>query len=91
MTPTSQNRTVDQREAVFHCQHTSCDSIVWNVNDVSADDATNTRLDGGGFHSSLTIETLLNSSGSSVQCVCVFFRNTRNELSAPATLLVQGK
>ena len=91
MNPTSQNKTVEQGVAVFHCQHRSCDDIVWNLNNRRTNNVTNTPLSSGGFNSSLTIETQLNSSGSTVQCICVFFRNTPSELSAPAILLVQGK
>ena len=90
MNPTSLNKTIEQRIARFHCQHRSCDAIVWNLNNHRTNNVSNTHLSGGGLNSSLTIETRLDLNGSTLQCICVFFRNKPSELSAPATLLVQG-
>ena len=91
--PSPLNKTTEQEEAVFYCQHSSSDDIGWRVNGTSYDslNITTTPLRDGGRQSSLAIDTHLKFNETTVQCVASFFQGPTPFLfSASALLLIQG-
>ena len=91
--PSPLNKTTEQGAAVFYCQHNSSDDIAWRVNRTSYNslNITRTPLRDGGFQSSLTINTHLDFSETTVQCVASFFQGPTPFLfSASVLLLIQG-
>lgn len=95
ITPTSLNKTFEQRVATFHCQHLTCDDISWRVNgtSLSLPDVSTMKvpLNGGGFSSSLSIETIPHYNGTIVECVAIFFdRSPPLQFTIAVTLLIQG-
>ena len=89
--------TVEQRVAVFNCQHRTSDNIIWRVNGISLlRSQTNISieedsLNGDGFRSSLSIETYLVFNETTVECVAIFFQESSPLLfSSPVILLIQG-
>ena len=95
MTPSSLNKTVEQGEAVFSCQHRSSDDITWRVNGTSISSHDNISelgvpVDDGHFASFLSIPTLPGFNNTIIECGAVFFDNFRLLFTPPATLLVQG-
>ena len=95
MTPSSLNKTIEQGEAVFHCQHGSSDDIAWRVNG-KAISSLNFALEhvpqsSGGLNSSLSIPTLLDFDQTTIQCVAVFYQETDPfRFAPPVSLLIQG-
>ena len=92
-TPSPLNMTVEQGVATFHCQHRSCDDISWKVNGtlLSLQSVIKRPLSGGGFSSSLSIETHPDFNETTIQCVAIFFRILSPfQYTAPETLLIQG-
>ena len=91
--PIPLNKTVEQQEAVFHCQHRCSDDIAWAVNGTTRHSLpfTKTPLSSGGLNSTLSIETRLDFNGTTIQCVVIFFQGSSPLMfSEPATLLIQG-
>ena len=75
--------------------NSSSDDITWRVNGASFRNSPNISfvkvpLSGGGFGSSLSIETLPDFSEISVQCVAIFYEGTPLQFTPPVTLLIQG-
>ncbi len=94
-TPSSLNKTVEQGEAVFRCQHRSSDDIIWRVNGaaISSPNISEWRVPvgDGGFASFLSIPTLPGFNNTTIECVAIFLANFFVLLTAPATLLlIQG-
>ena len=96
VTPLSLNKTVEQGEAVFHCQHRSSDGIFWRVNGTSTDVSPNAitqvvRLGDKHFRSSLSIATLPSSNKTIIECGALFINEISTlQFTPPATLLIQG-
>ena len=87
---------VEQRKAVFHCQHGSSDNIIWRVilNGTSLN-SSEIFIEGvhlnGGYMSSLSVRTLLSFNETTIQCVAVFLQGlTPFQYTIPVTLLIQG-
>ena len=96
LTPSPLNMTVEQQVAVFHCQHSSSDDIIWRVNGTSPNSPyifiEGVPLSGGGYGSSLSIRTLLGFNRTTVECVAIFFDGSLFvQFTPPVTLLIQGK
>ena len=98
MTPSSLNATVEQGLAVFHCQHDS-GLVIWKVNGTSILNPamlpmpiiiTSSSLSNGGSNSSLSIETHLNFSGTTLACEAILYEDSTSEASSPIYLLIQG-
>ena len=96
MTPSSVNKTVEQGEAVFCCQHRNSDAIIiWRVNGtsiISRDNITEWRVPVGDGHfiSSLSIATLPGFNNTTIECGAVFFDGSPLQFTPPVTLLIQG-
>lgn len=85
--------TVEQEVAVFQCQHRSSDDIVWRVNGtiIIFGNITKVSLRGGGFTSSLSVETCLDFNETFVECVEIFYQGSSLfQFTSPVTLLIQG-
>ena len=83
--------TVEQGVAIFHCQHRNSDDIIWNVNGSINSTSTKSPLSGGGFNSSLAIETHSDFNKTTIQCVAIFFQGSSPfKFTAPVILLIQG-
>ena len=90
MLPSPLNVTVEQEVAVFYCQHETSDDITWKVNGTTRSSLT-IPLSGGGFRSSLSIETHLDFNETTIKCVAIFFeRSSPFQFTEPVTLLIQG-
>ena len=83
---------VEQEVATFYCQHLSCDGIAWLVNGTSLNkiNSPNITISSSGTVRLLSIETLLEYSGTTVECVALFFDGTPSISSLPVTLMIQG-
>ena len=96
MIPSSVNKTVEQGEAVFHCQHRSSDDITWRVNGTSIsfhDNISEWRVPVGDRHFVyfLSIATLPGFSNTTIECGAIFFDNDSPlQFTPPVTLLIQG-
>ena len=95
MTPSSLNKTVEQGEAVFHCQYRSSDDITWRVNGTSIsspDDISTSRVpvgDGGSIYF-LSFATLSGFNNTTIECGAIFFDGSPLLFTPPVTLLIQG-
>ena len=83
---------VEQEVATFVCQHLSCDAITWRVNGkllnrINLPDIT---ISSNGTIRLLSIGTLLEYNGTTVECVAVFLDGTPPLSTLPVTLLIQG-
>ena len=95
MTPSSLNKTVEQGEAVFSCQHRSSDDITWRVNGtsiISSDNISEWRVPVGDgcFVYFLSIATLPGFNNTIIECVVILFDSFRLLFTPPVTLLIQG-
>ena len=95
MTPSSLNKTVEQGEAVFHCQHRSSDYIAWRVNGTSVGSYDNISqwrvpVDDGHFVYFLSIPTLPGFNNTTIECGALFFDGSPLLFTPPVTLLIQG-
>ena len=94
MIPSSLNKTIEQGEAVFHCQHRSSDDIIWRVNgtSISSPNISEWRVPvgDGGFASFLSIATLPGFSNTTIECGAIFFDASSLLFTPPVTLLIQG-
>ena len=97
MTPSPLNVTVEQQEAVFHCQRRSSEGIVfWRVNGTSPNSPNITTkgvpLSGGGYLSTLSIITLLDFNNTTIECALILFlKEMPIQFTTPAVpLLIQG-
>ena len=95
MTPSSLNKTVEQGEAVFRCQHRSSDDIIWRVNGISIfsrDNISEWRIPvgDGNFAYFLSIPTLPGFNNTTIECGAVFFDGSPLLFTPPVTLLIQG-
>ena len=95
MTPSSLNKTVEQGEAVFHCQHRSSDDIIWRVNGTSIiyrDNISERRVPAGDGHFVyfLSIPALPDFNNTTIECGAVFFDGSPLLFIPPVTLLIQG-
>ena len=95
MIPSSLNKTVEQGEAVFHCQHRSSDDITWRVNGTSISSSDNISewrvpVGDGGFASCLSIAILPGFNNTAIECGAVFFDGSPLLFTPPVTLLIQG-
>ena len=95
MTPSSLNKTVEQGEAVFRCQHRSSDDITWRVNGTSISSHDNISewripVGDGRFVSSLSIATLPGFNNTTIECGAIFFDSSPLLFTPPVTLLIQG-
>ena len=83
---------VEQEVATFYCQHLSSDGIYWLVNETSVNRINSpdiTTSSSGTMHS-LSIGTLLEYSGTTVECVVTFLDGSPALFAPPVTLLIQG-
>ena len=95
ITPSSLNKTVEQGEAVFHCQHRSSDDIIWLVNGTSVSSSDNISeltvpVGDGRFVYFLSIATRPGFNNTTIECVAVFFDGSPLLFAPPVTLLIQG-
>ena len=94
MIPSSLNKTVEQGEAVFRCQHRSSNAIVWTVNGTSISSHNISTLTvpvgDGRFASFLSIATLPGFNNTTIECGAVFFDSSPVLFTPPVTLLIQG-
>ena len=96
ISPSSLNKTVEQEEAVFRCQHRSSDDIVWLVNGtsiISRDNIIsiwNVTVGDGHFIYLLSIATLPGFNNTTIECGAVFFDGSPLQFTPPVTLLIQG-
>ena len=93
VTPSPLNVTVEQHQAVFHCQHCSSDYLTWIVNEQPYGNVATSPISGGG-HSSilrLSIQDLLNFNVTTIDCVAGFFdRMPAFQYTGPVILMIQG-
>ena len=79
-------------EAVFQCQHSSTELIVWMINGSSLGEFPNTvRIHHNGSISSLTITAYPQYKQIVVECVAVILGITILRETASATMRIQGK
>ena len=97
MTPSSLNKTVEQGEAVFSCQHRSSDDITWRVNGTSISASDNNNISewrvpvgDGHFIYLLSIATLPGFNNTTIECGAVFFDGSPLLFTPPVALLIQG-
>ena len=83
---------VEQEVATFYCQHLSCDIIAWRVNGTLLNriNSPNIRSSSSGTIRLLSIGTLPEYNGTTVECVAFFFDGTPPLPTLPVTLLIQG-
>ena len=83
---------VEQEVATFYCLCLSCDIIAWLVNGTSLNriNLPNITISVNGTIRSLSIGTLLEYNGTTVQCVALFLDGTPPLPTLPVTLLIQG-
>ena len=83
---------VEQEVATFNCQHLSSDGIAWLVNETSVNliNSPDITTSSSGTMHSLSIGTLLEYNGTTVQCVASFFDGSPPLLTPSVTLLIQG-
>ena len=95
MTPSSLNKTVEQGEAVFHCQHRRSDDIIWRVNGTSISSSDNISewrvpVGDGSFVYFLSIATLPGFNNTTIECGAIFFDGSPLQFTPPVTLLIQS-
>ena len=95
ISPSSLNKTVEQEEAVFRCQHRSSDDIVWLVNGtsiISRDNISiwNVTVGDGHFIHLLSIAILPGFNNTTIECGAIFFDGPPLLFTPPVTLLIQG-
>ena len=95
MTPSSLNKTVEQGQAVFRCQHRNSDDIIWRVNGTSIiyrDNISEWRapVGNGYFTYFLSIVTLSDFKNTTIECGAIFFDSSLLLFTPPVTLLIQG-
>jgi hypothetical protein len=81
--------TVEQGVALFHCRYNGSDDIIWRVNGTSPT-TPNINESRGFNYSSLTIASLLNFNGSTIECGAIFYNGSPLQFTPPILLLVQG-
>ena len=95
MTPSSLNKTVEQGEAVFRCQHRSSDDITWRVNGTSISSHDNISawiipVSDGRLVYFLSIATLPGFNITTIECGAIFFDGSPLLFTPLAALLIQG-
>ena len=92
ITPSPLTVAVEQEVATFYCQHLSSVGIYWLVNGTSLNiiNSPNITTSSSGTMHSLSIGTLFEYSGTTAQCVAVFFDGSPTLSTPPVTLLTQG-
>ena len=83
---------VEQKVATLECQHLSCDGITWLVNGTSLNriNSPNITSSNNGSIRLLSIGTLLEYSGTTVQCVATFLDGSPPIFTQPVRVLIQG-
>ena len=92
ITPSPLTVAVEQEVAVFVCQYLSCDGLTWLVNGTQLNriNSTNITTFSSGRIYFLSIGTLLEYSGTTVECVATFLDGSPPIFTPPVTLLIQG-
>ena len=80
---------VEEKVATFYCQHLSSVGIYWLVNGTSVNSQNINTSSSGAMHT-LSIGTLVEYNGTTVQCLALFFDGTPPLSTLPVTLLIQG-
>ena len=87
MTPLSQNVT-NGTTVSFHCERET-GFIFWRINGTRSDDfPAASAINIGGAHTLTITEPSLEYSGTKIECVAIL--DSKQEVSLPATLLLQG-
>ena len=83
---------VEQEVATFNCQCLSCDAITWRLNGALLNriNSPNITTSSNGTIRLLSIGTLLEYNGTTVQCVAIFVDGSPPIFTPPVTLLIQG-
>ena len=91
-TPSPLTVAVEQEVATFYCQHLSSFGITWLVNGTSLNriNSTNISTFSSDTLHSLSIGTLLEYNGTTVQCVATFLDGSSPIFAPTVTLLIQG-
>ena len=96
ITPSPLTVAVEQGTAPFQCQHPLAIAIGWRVNGIlllKNADSQNLSVTSATTHNGVTIlsiGSLLENNGTTVECIATFFDGSSPILSTPVPLLVQG-
>ena len=92
ITPSPLTVAVEQEVATFVCQHSSSDVIAWLVNGTATNriNSPDINTSSSGRMHVLTIGTLLEYSGTTVECVATFLDESPPIPTPPVMLLTQG-
>ena len=78
-----------QTEAVFRCQHSTADGIVWRVNERPLREFPNITVGSISLVHTLTVPARTEYNGTEVVCVAVFLdESLPNEETLPAILTI---
>ena len=96
ITPSPLTVAVEQGTATFQCQHPLAVVIGWRVNGIplSTSALPNVSVTSigspNGVTTILSIGTLLDNNGTTVECIAVFIDGSSPQLTTPVVLLIQG-
>ena len=86
------NVTTDQ-VAVFHCEHSTADSVVWKINGTNSDNLPDSgsvvnETNIGRSHT-LSIRATPQYNATRVECVALSIGSSQSVTTTPAVLLIQ--
>ena len=87
---------VEQGTATFQCQHPLAVVIGWRVNGISLSIAALPNVSvtsvetPSGVTTILSIRTLLDNNGTTVECIALFIDGSSPQFTPPVALLIQG-
>ena len=97
LVPSPLTVAVEQGVATFHCQHSFAVAVGWRVNGMSLNTANfqnistnSTPGPNGAATLTLSIGTLLEYNGTTIECVAAFFDGSLPMFTPPVLLLIQG-
>ena len=96
ITPSPLTVAVEQGTATFQCHHPLADVISWRVNGISLSIAalpnvsTASVVTPNGVAVILSVGTLLDYNGTTVECIATFIDGSPPQLTTPVVLLIQG-
>ena len=97
MVPSPLTVAVEQGTATFRCQHSLAVAVVWRLNRMPLNTAnfqnisTNSTSEFNGVTThTLSIGTLLEYNGTTIECVATFFDGSLPQVTTPVPLLIQG-
>ena len=96
ITPSPLTVAVEQGTATFQCQHPLADVITWRVNGIPLNMAafssvsTASVVTPNGVTTILSIGTLLDNNGTTIECIALIIDESSLQFTAPVVLLIQG-